>query len=173
MAPFFDAAKNKSRKTPPLHRQAQILALQARGMTQGQIAAHFGVTRGTIAGDLAKIRPAAAQVKSLLSSVDEELRLLQSPKQIAEQYLQFVKSEIHSVGLQAQNKVLELCGVVTRLDELKAKTGAASGAVQVNVQLSWGTRPQWASVALDDTRDGVALDVTPSDTDVSRDDTGG
>ena len=167
MSTILDEKAKKVRKTPALHRQAQILALQARGMTQGQIAAHFGVTRGTIADDCAKIRPAAAQVKSLLSSVDEELRLLQSPKQIAEQYIQFVKSEIHSVGLQAQNKVLELCGVVTRLDELKARTGAASGAVQVNVQLSWGTRPQWASQSSDDVSDDDrdAINVSGGDTD--------
>ena len=163
--PIIDAKTGKVRKTPAHLRKAQVLAMMARGMTQNEIAAHFGVSRSAIVGDLKEIRPAAAEVRTLISSIDEELRALQSPKQIAEQYLSFVKSEIHSVGLQAQNKVLELCGVVTRLDELKAKTGAASGAVQVNVQLSWGTRPAWASQSSDDTSADDRVAISGDDTD--------
>lgn len=122
-SPVIDVANHlKPRKTPAHLRKTQILALEAAGLNQSQIAAKLGVSRRTIVQDLQEIKPAREQVSSLLSDIQSELAQLQTPKQIAENYVELAeRAKNEAVRVGAQDKILELRDVVTTKELIRHK----------------------------------------------------
>ena len=155
----------KRRKVPKAIRQPQILALQAAGLTQSEVARQMGVSRQSITRDMRDLAPARAQATDLLSKVNDHFEVLQSPEAIARNYVSLAETaKNESARIYAQDRIMEYRGVITDKERIRAKTQAES-AVQPMFVLPAGTEVR-LSVGPAKPQDVVndAIDVTPKST---------
>lgn len=112
----------KRRKVPASIRQPQILALQAAGMTQEQIAQQMGVSRQSITRDLREIAPAKEAVVSKLASLVDEISVLLPSKRRAEEYASLATSaKNEAVRLGTLQRIDDLDGIVTEKELVRSK----------------------------------------------------
>ena len=149
----------KRRKTPAPLRKQQILALQTIGLSQGEIADKLGVSRRSISRDLEDLQESKAQMPSLLSSIQDELKDKLTPTMIAERLVELVtKAKNEAVSQGAIRDVLEYMGEITEKERLRAKTQEQSGSQAMFVlppgaSLSFTFNQQNNTVSASDTSD--------------------
>ncbi len=170
-SPINVKTRTKPHKTPPHIRKAQILALQTAGMTQNEIASKLGVSRSTIAADLIELRPAKEQVNTLLSDLQSELAELQTPKQIAVNYVALAtNANNEAVRVGAQDRVLELRGVITERERLRTKQPDSSAnqpmfilpaGCNVAVTFNQSSTTTYSKDAGESLHNSSVVDVTP------------
>ena len=147
-------------------RKATVAALVGSGkLTQEQIAQSLGVTRATIARDVAEIAPALLTAKTVLQRMQGEIEKLLPAEQRVQEYVNSLEqakaSNQPSAGLQILARLDAIDGLVTDVERLRTK------AVEPQAIVPMFSLPAGASISVTVTSERPAIDVTPSkDVDV-------
>jgi transcriptional regulator with XRE-family HTH domain len=152
----------KRRKVPKSIRQPQILALQAAGLTQEQVAQEMGVSRQSITRDLREIAPAKAEMESNLARLNTAIDRILSVDQKAEKYVALATSaKNEAVSLGALQRIDDLAGIVTEKELVRSKRNEPA-APQAMFMLPPGTSISFSATAVIEKRDDV-INITPQD----------
>ncbi len=162
--PLIDIADTKRRKVPSHLRKPQILAMQAAGMTQVQIAETLGVSRASITRDLETIRPAQEAVREQCVALMTEITSMLPMKDRAVKYVELAKhAKNEAVSLGALQRIDDLDGIVTEKERIRAKSGTTSEVQPMFVL------PQGCNLSVTVNRN--TMNVTAANDDIASPDT--
>lgn len=123
----MNTTSQKRTKLKSAQRRAVIVALQAAGKTQTQIAKDLGVSRKTIVRDIADLKPAQEAVASILERAQRKIQELMPVEDRIQNYVQLLdvakKTKQPSAGSQILQRLDEIDGMTTDKDRMKAKQG--------------------------------------------------
>ncbi len=123
----MDASTNsepvaKRRKVPKAIRQPQIIALQASGMTQTEIADQLGVSRQSITRDLREIAPAKAATLDILARAQVTLESLWPVEKRMEKVVALGEgAKNEAIQLESVRYANDLAGIVTQKELVRTR----------------------------------------------------
>ena len=123
----------KRRKVPKKIRKPQILALQAAGLTQSEVAKQMGVSRQSITRDMRDLGPSKAQTLAILDQAQLRLREVLPVDKRIDAYVECLNiakaTKQPSAGAVILTRLDDIDGLVPDVVRLRAKTQSES-AVQ-------------------------------------------